>query len=76
MQFVTSYGQAPNNVFAPSQYQPASQMQIPAPSVAQTWPGPGPISITPVTPIVQTVQQPSAAIIAPQVRTFCAFLYG
>ncbi|XP_074558152.1 pre-mRNA-processing protein 40A-like isoform X1 [Curcuma longa] len=65
--FVTSYGQAPNNAIASSQYQPASQMQIPAPSVPQAWPGP--VSITPVTPIVQTVQQPSAAVVAPQAQS-------
>ncbi|XP_074557223.1 pre-mRNA-processing protein 40A-like isoform X3 [Curcuma longa] len=65
--FVTSYGQAPNNAVASSQYQPASQMQIPAPSVAQAWPGP--VSITPVTPIVQPVQQPSAAVVAPQAQS-------
>ncbi|XP_042470246.1 pre-mRNA-processing protein 40A-like [Zingiber officinale] len=65
--FVTSYGQAPNNVISSSQYQPASQMQIPAPSVAQAWPGP--VSITPVTPIVQTVHQPSATVVAPQAQS-------
>ncbi|RWW82589.1 hypothetical protein BHE74_00008945 [Ensete ventricosum] len=71
-QFATSYGQAPNSMNAPPQYQVASQMQTPAPSVTQPWSIPGTQSIPHVTPVIQTAQQPSASSVTAPVRNFSA----
>ncbi|XP_073112441.1 pre-mRNA-processing protein 40A isoform X1 [Elaeis guineensis] len=59
--FATSYGQPPNTVNTPSQYQPASQMQPPiTPAVGQPWSAPGTQNVPLVTPLVQAAPQSSA----------------
>lgn len=75
---MTSYGQAPNSINAPSQFQPASMMQTPAPLVAQPWSMPGTQSMPLVTPLIQTAQLPAAAAVMAPVRispTFCPPLF-
>ncbi|WOL13200.1 pre-mRNA-processing protein 40A-like isoform X1 [Canna indica] len=67
--FALSYGQAPNSMNAPSQYQPVSQIQTPALSVAQPWSIPGAQSIPLITPLVQTSQQPLAAAVKAPAQT-------
>nr|XP_009418171.1 PREDICTED: pre-mRNA-processing protein 40A-like isoform X1 [Musa acuminata subsp. malaccensis] len=67
--FATSYGQAPNSMNAPPQYQVASQMQTPAPSVTQPWSTPGTQSIPHVTPVIQIAQQPSASSVTAPAQT-------
>ncbi|XP_064973530.1 pre-mRNA-processing protein 40A-like isoform X1 [Musa acuminata AAA Group] len=67
--FMTSYGQAPNSINAPSQFQPASMMQTPAPLVAQPWSMPGTQSMPLVTPLIQTAQLPAAAAVMAPAQT-------
>ncbi|RRT68167.1 hypothetical protein B296_00029337 [Ensete ventricosum] len=68
MQFVTSYGPAPNGINVPSQFQPASMMQTPAHLGAQPWSMPGTQSMPLVTPLIQTAQLPAAAAVMAPVR--------
>ncbi|KAJ8497340.1 hypothetical protein OPV22_007892 [Ensete ventricosum] len=67
--FVTSYGQAPNGINVPSQFQPASMMQTPAHLGAQPWSMPGTQSMPLVTPLIQTAQLPAAAAVMAPAQT-------
>ncbi|XP_072990697.1 pre-mRNA-processing protein 40A-like isoform X1 [Typha latifolia] len=62
--FTTSYGQQPNGISAPTQYQPGAQLQGPVmPAAGQPWATPGSQNVPPVTHFMQAAQHSSAAVV-------------